>query len=158
ESYVETVNQTVAIYSPKTTGTLLASDSLDDFWLVQGGLSRPSSGSVFSDPVVTYDDNPGVGRFIIGDQDVDFGTHVSAFNIAVSKTSTPQSLTAADWNFYQVSTTEANVDADFPGNVGFNHDAFVFTLNMFAVSGSAGVSHVLVTSVNVQDLVNGVPQ
>src|SRR5271166_2782865 len=35
-NYVETVNQEVAIYSPKATGTTEVSDSLSDFWAVQG--------------------------------------------------------------------------------------------------------------------------
>src|SRR5262249_28675267 len=69
------------------------------------------------------------------------------------KTSTPTTLTAADWNFYQISTTEAGYDADYPGNFGWNADAFVYTLNMF---GSA--NHTLVTSVNAADLAAGVPQ
>ncbi len=156
-SYIETVNQTLAIYSPKASGTQLASDSFDDFWFTQGGLPRASSSSGLSDPVIIYDDQPGVGRFVIGDQDVDFTNHVSRFDIAVSKTSDPASLTAADWNFYSIVTTETNEDADYPGNLGFNHDAFVFTLNMFAVSGTSGTNHVQVNSVNIQDLVNGVP-
>src|SRR5262249_9461678 len=104
-----------------------------------------------SDPIVTYDSL--IGRFIVGDQDVDFSTHVGNFDIAVSKTSTPTTLTAADWNFYQISTTEAGYDADYPGNFGWNADAFVYTLNMF---GSA--NHTLVTSVNAADLAAGVPQ
>src|SRR5207248_3005939 len=31
-NYVETVNQTVAIYSPKATGSAVATDSFTDFW------------------------------------------------------------------------------------------------------------------------------
>src|SRR5262245_46963223 len=137
-NYVETVNQTIGIFSPKATGATQVSDSLDDFWTVQGGLPRASGSSSFSDPVVIYDDQPGIGRFIVGDQDVDFTNHVSTFNLAVSRTSSPATLTPVDWAFYQITTTEANEDADYPGNMGFNHDSFVFTLNMFAVSGGGG--------------------
>jgi hypothetical protein len=128
---------------------------LTDFWTVQGALPRASATSSFSDPIVTFDDTPNAQRFIVGDQDVDFTTHVSTFDIAVSRTSNPTALNAANWAFYQITTTEANFDADYPGNFGFNHDAFVFTLNMFGVAGPP--DHVQVTSVNVNDLVNTVP-
>src|SRR5712691_12212421 len=37
-NYVETVNQTIAIYSPKTTGAVSVTDSLGDFWFTQGML------------------------------------------------------------------------------------------------------------------------
>ncbi|HEV3447967.1 MAG TPA: hypothetical protein VG099_25235, partial [Gemmataceae bacterium] len=155
-NYVESVNQTLAIYSPKATGATAKTDSFNDFWFTTGGLSKIDSGSSLSDPIVVYNDQ--IGRFIVGDQNIDFGSaHVSAFDIAVSTTSSPATLTKTDWNFYRIVTTETNFDADYPGNFGYNHDAFVFTLNMFADTG-AGTSHVQVVSVNIQDLVNAVPQ
>ena len=52
-----------------------------------GGLSRADSGSGQSDPIISYDEK--IQRFIIGDQDVNFSTHVSAFDLAVSKSSNP---------------------------------------------------------------------
>lgn len=152
-SYVETVNQTVALYPAKTSAAGAITSSLDSFWFLTGGLPHPSGGSELSDPIVTYDEH--IGRFIIGDQDVDFNSHVSNFDIAVSKTSNPLSLSSADWNFYKITTTEAGFDADYPGNFGYNHDAFVFTLNMFGVAGGG---HVQVDSVNASDLASGVPQ
>jgi len=152
--YVETVNQTIAIYSPKDTGAAVVTDGFDHFFFTVGGRSHASGGSGLSDPIVVYDEL--IGRFIVGDQDVDFNTHVSNFVIAVSKSSSPATLTTADWVFYTISTTEANFDADYPGNFGYNADALVFTLNMFAVSGSN--NHVLVTSVNTADLAAGVTQ
>ena len=54
---------------------------------------------------MTYDEK--IQRFIVGDQDVNFNTHVSAFDIAVSKTSNPTTLSAADWTFYKINTTQA---------------------------------------------------
>ena len=66
--------------------------SLSTFWFTTGGLAHADSGSGLSDPVVTYNDQ--IGRFIVGDQDVNFNTHVSRFDIAVSKTSNPASLSA----------------------------------------------------------------
>src|SRR5205807_4960947 len=73
-NYVETVNQEIAIYSPKTTGATQVLDSLGDFWFTVGALAHASSGSGLSDPIVVYDDQ--AGRFIVGDQDVDFTNHV----------------------------------------------------------------------------------
>jgi uncharacterized repeat protein (TIGR01451 family) len=152
-SYVETVNQTVALYSPKATGASATTASLSNFWFTTGGLAHADSGSGLSDPIVTYNDQ--IGRFIIGDQDVNFKTHLSTFDIAVSRSSSPSTLTTADWSFYQVTTTESGFDADYPGNFGYNHDAFVFTLNMFGVLGGG---HVQVVSVNNADLAGGVAQ
>jgi uncharacterized repeat protein (TIGR01451 family) len=149
-AYVETVNQTVALYANKATGAGAATDSLGHFMFSTGGLTRADSGSGQSDPVITYDEQ--IGRFIIGDQDINFSTHVSAFDLAVSKTNNPTSLSAADWNFYKITTTESGFDADYPGNLGYNHDAFVYTLNMFGVAGGG---HTQVVSVNAADLLNG---
>lgn len=148
-SYVETVNQQVSLYTK--AGVSVASTPLSTFWFTTGGLAHADSGSGLSDPIVTYNDQ--IGRFIVGDQDVNFTTHVSTFDIAVSKTSTPAGLSAADWTFYRIVTTQAGFDADYPGNFGYNHDAFVFTLNMFSTTGGAG--HVQVVSVNNTDLQNG---
>jgi hypothetical protein len=157
-SFVESVNQTVAIFSSKTSATPALITPLDTFYFTNGGLPHVSINpldNIFrSDPIVTYDNL--IGRFIVGDQEVDDTSHLSNFLVAVSKTSNPQSLTTADWNFYTISTTEANFDADYPGNFGFNQEAFVFTLNMFPALFGNG--HVLVTSVNAADLANGVSQ
>src|SRR5262249_8802013 len=107
------------------------------------------SGSGLSDPIVTYDEQ--IGRFIVGDQDVNFNSHVSAFDIAVSRSNNPTTLSASDWKFYKIITTESGYDADYPGNFGYNHDAFVFTSNMFGPLG-----HVQVVGVNAADLMNAV--
>ncbi|MBO0700772.1 MAG: hypothetical protein J2P46_20410, partial [Zavarzinella sp.] len=37
-SYVETINQDIAIFTPKDTGTTSVTRSLSDFWFTQGGL------------------------------------------------------------------------------------------------------------------------
>ncbi|HEX3151821.1 MAG TPA: dockerin type I domain-containing protein [Gemmataceae bacterium] len=152
-AYIETVNQEVALYGNKSTGGSPQLDSLDHFWRTVGGLPHISGSAFFSDPIVVYDEK--ISRFIIGDQDVDFTNHVSNFDIAVSKSNNPTTLTTADWRFYTVTTTQANFDADYPGNFGYNADAFVFTLNMFPVSTGA---HVQVVSVNAADLLAGVTQ
>ncbi len=152
-AYVETVNQSLAIYPVKGTGANPITDSLSHFLFTTGGLSR--SGSGLSDPIVAYDEK--IERFIVGDQDVNFSTHVSAFDLAVSRTNDPKSLTATDWVFYKITTTQVGEDADYPGNFGYNADAFVFTLNMFAVAGSSGTNHVQVVSVNAADLAGAIP-
>ena len=154
-AYVETVNQSLAIYTAKGTGSSAITDSLAHFFFTTGGLSRAGSGSGLSDPIVAYDEK--IGRFIVGDQDVNFSTHVSAFDLAVSRSSNPTSLSATDWVFYKITTTQAGEDADYPGNFGYNADAFVFTLNMFAVAGTSGTNHVQVVSVNAADLALAIP-
>src|SRR5262249_55565605 len=58
------------------------------------------------------------------------------------------------WNFYQINTTETNFNADYPGNFGFNADAFDFTLNMFNSSVSA-IDHVQIVTVKASDLASG---
>src|SRR3954452_10575713 len=151
-AYVETVNQEVALYASKSTGAGAVTDSLSHFLFTTGGLTRADSGSGLSDPIVAYDEQ--IGRFIIGDQDVNFTSHVSAFDLAVSKSNNPATLSAADWTFYKITTTQSGEDADYPGNFGYNADAFVFTLNMFAVAGTAGTNHVQVVSVSAADLMN----
>lgn len=148
--YVETVNQEIAIYTPKATGTTVVKTPLNTFLFSTGGLPHASGGSGLSDPVVLYNDR--IGRFIIGDQDVDFSSHVSRFDVAVSKTSSPATLGTADWNFYSIVTTESGFDADYPGNMGYNYDATVIVLNMFGVSSGG---HVQVLSLDNNALAGG---
>lgn len=159
---VETANQSIQVYFKINGNPINANPlALDTFFynnpnLVQHpqlNLPRPPGPSRLSDPVVVWDNIH--QRFIVGDQDVNTTftnadqtqNHISRFNIAVSRDTTPDSLNAwnpntntGEWFFYQVTTTENNstqnlignavYDADFPGNFGFNADAFVFTLNM----------------------------
>lgn len=153
-SYVQTVNQSLALYPTKLTGVAPISSTLSNFFFTTGKLTRADSSSGLSDPITCYDEK--IGRYIIGDQDVNFTSHVSTFDIAVSKTNNPTSLSASDWNFYKINTTQANQDADYPGNFGYNADSFVFTLNEFPVSGTTGTYHTQVVSLNTTDLANGI--
>ena len=164
-SFVETANQELALFPDKTTSVGEITDSFSDFWLTQGGLIEPTGGvRGFSDPIVVWDDQ--IDRFIVGDQDIDTNDgDTGAFFIAVSKSDAPATLTSADWNFYSITTTESGLFGDYPGNFGYNHDAFVFTLNMFSGTApdlntpdSSGISHVQVNAISIQDLVNGVSQ
>src|SRR5262249_18634609 len=50
-AYVETVNQTVALYPNKSTGAGAITDSLSHFFVTTGNLSNADSGAGFSDPV-----------------------------------------------------------------------------------------------------------
>jgi Ca2+-binding RTX toxin-like protein len=151
-SYVETINQTLSIFTPKGTGTTSVSRTFSDFWYTQGGLAAASATSGLSDPIVVFNDL--ANRFIVGDQDVDNTNHVDTFDIAVSKSASPATLTTADWNFYRIVTTEANRNADYPGNFGYNADAFVFTLNQNQAADSPG-SAVQIVSVKMSDLAAG---
>ena len=141
---MEVVNQAIAIFTPG--GATTASDGLANFWTVQGGLSRTDNNSYLFDPEMTYD--PYIQHFIIGDEDVDgfftggLANPKGVYDIAVSKSSDPTTLTAANWNFFQISTTpssESGYFPDFPGNLGYNADALVFDLNMFDENGDAHV-------------------
>jgi uncharacterized repeat protein (TIGR01451 family) len=160
-SYVETVNQTVAIYSPKATGASEISDSLIHFFGTVGGLPTADANARYVDPVVVYDDNipgatPTTGRFIVADcsQDPTAGTGASVFDIAVSKSANPTSFTTADWTFSQITTGEAGgLYADYPGNLAYNQDALVVTFGIF--NGSVA-QHAQVDAISITDLLNGV--
>jgi autotransporter-associated beta strand protein len=148
--YVESVNRTIALFN-KSSGAEVTSDLFSDFFVLQGNLQPTDSGSAMVDPVTVWDEQ--IQRFIVGILDVDTGTHLSMFDIAVSTSASPSGFTFQDWQFYQTPTTEAGFDADFPGNFGYNHDAFVFTLNM--LSTSSGPTHSQVITFNISDLATG---
>jgi len=150
--YVQTVNQAIALYNPKATGASAQITSLDNFYYTVGGLTQIPGSSRF-DPTVLY--NQHIGRFIVGNQDANFTTTISNFNIAVSRSSHPTTLTTADWAFYSFSTSQPNVNADFPGNIGYNADATVITLNMFPVAAGPVTTQIL--SISNADLAVAAP-
>jgi hypothetical protein len=131
-SYVETHNSSVTIFGK--SGNTIAADGLGDFLFTQGQIKAVGS---LADATMAYDEV--TGQFIVADLDVNDAVHGSALDIAVSKTSNPATLTRADWNFYQITMSEANYNGDYPGNMGYNADAFVFTFNMFGSSGHVEV-------------------
>src|SRR5260370_12058225 len=107
-SYVEAVNLSVAIFDPKTSGINPTTDALDDFFGVQGNLPDPNPndlfGNTFADPQVTFDNQ--TQRFLVGCMEVDpgsqfgsgfTGNNSSVYDLAVSKSSNPTTLTTADW-------------------------------------------------------------
>ncbi len=123
-----------------------------------GGTANVSSCGT-CDSTIIFDNLMGTdGRFIIGDIDVNGVANVGQYIFAVSKSSNPTTLTTADWNFYHFTTTEGSPGAscwsDFPGNPGYNADAFVETFNMFGLAPN----DCQVVSVSASDLANGVPQ
>jgi uncharacterized repeat protein (TIGR01451 family) len=147
-AYVETVNAAIELFPTKGAANGLV-DGLSHFFYTTGGLSRDDSGSNIGDCFVAYDEL--IGRFVVGDMDFDFGTHVNALDFAVSRSSNPTTLSAADWAFYKIDTSEAGYNTDYPGNIGYNADAVVFTLNMFGTS-----DHVQVVSLKAADLATAV--
>ncbi|HEV3343584.1 MAG TPA: hypothetical protein VG125_24645, partial [Pirellulales bacterium] len=157
KSYVEAVNQEVAVYD-KGTGATVKMDSLPDFFFTQGGLAHVTGGTgdFQGDSFTTYD--PLAGRFIVGDLEVElnngfFNGAQNALLLAVSKSNNPTTLTSSDWYFYEIPTSEAGVALqDYPGNVGYNADALVITQNSFSESAYL---HVLVNTISINALVNG---
>ena len=136
--YVESVNQSLAIYNPKATGASAVTDSLSHLLFTTG---RPYSSRLWVRSLRPLVDlrrtdrplhrwRPGCG----------FQHPRHAFDLAVSRSNNPTTLSTADWDFYKITTTERGFDADYPGNFGYNHDALVFTLNMFGVGGGGHTS------------------
>jgi hypothetical protein len=126
-----------------------------------GGGTVTGSSCGTCDSTGVFDNVMGIdGRFIIGDIDVEVNQNVGQYLLAVSKTSNPTTFTTADWNFYHITTTEGSGGpsstswSDYPGNPGFNKDAFVETFNMFG----GGPNGTQVVTVNATDLANGVSQ
>jgi hypothetical protein len=147
---VETVNQVVAIYSPKSTGSSQVSAGLATFFSTTntGVKLLPN----LTDPFTIYD--PQINRFIVGDVNSDLAK-TNHLLLAVSKTNDPLTLTSTDWTFYNIDISEPKVALqDYPGNPGYNADALVVTFNSFS---STTFLHSMVTSININQLVTGGP-
>src|SRR5207244_2627886 len=110
-----------------------------------GGISKTDGGSRLADATMIYDEP--IGRFIVADMDINFGTHVGALDFAVSKNSNPTALDGANWTFYKIGT-ESGYDTDYPGNMGYNADAFVYTFQQFNPPGGKLTGHTLVTAIS----------
>jgi hypothetical protein len=147
-SYIETINTSVEIFN-KTTGAQIALDGLNDFFFTVGGLSLTDGGSRLADATMIYDEP--IGRFIVADMDINFGTHVGALDFAVSKNSNPTALDGANWSFYKIGA-ENGYDTDYPGNMGYNADAFVWTFQQFNPPGGNLTGHTLVTAMSQANL------
>ena len=130
----------VSIEGRSKTGTLLFRDALRDFF-------SPLSPSTFTfDPKVIYDQY--ADRFVVvALERIDAGVNPSPGNIsrlllAVSKTSSPATLSSADWHYHAINA-KAVIDgvehwADYPG-FAIDEEAVYVTANMFAFFGAPSV-------------------
>jgi hypothetical protein len=140
-----------------TTFTYTAASGLGS----SGGGTVSSSSCGTCDSTGVFDNLMGAnGRFIIGELDAETtAQNVSQYIFAVSTSNNPTTFTTADWNFYHITTTEGSGGpstqswSDYPGNPGFNADAFVETFNMFG----GGPNGTQVVSVKASDLAAGNP-
>src|SRR5712692_3753249 len=161
-SYIEVTNANIQIYTPKATGTTVVSDNMFDFFYNVGNLTAIGGGT--NDSTMIFDNlMGGDGRFIIEDLDANLGMNSSQIVLAVSTSNNPTTLTAADWNFYHITTTQTSGPnlTDYPGNPGFNADAVVFTFNLAHSPGCNGACLTGDTeflSIDATDLANGVSQ
>ncbi|HQU45250.1 MAG TPA: hypothetical protein PK867_20715, partial [Pirellulales bacterium] len=151
----QSVNTSASLFK-KTSGAKFASDSLDDFFFTQGGQTR-LAGYQFADAFSTYD--PLVQRFVVADIYANAltppGGTGNEILLAMSNSNDPTTFTAADWNFFTLDTSEPGVTfQDYPGNIGYNADALVITLNSF--NGNNAL-HVLVNSISISALKSGTP-
>jgi hypothetical protein len=143
-SNIEVVNQAIEIFPNKSTSSGANLETLPAFF---ESLRGDTVGQLV-DPSICYDEL--IGRFIIGDLELNegFGSQ-SGFDLAVSNNSNP-TLSPGDWTFYRPLVSEPDgYAADYPGNFGYNADAFVFTLNMF---NSQLLTRVQIISISAQDL------
>jgi hypothetical protein len=123
---VETVNLTLAFYN-KTTGGGVFSQPLSQFFAPAGASSS------MSDPVVTYDEL--AGRFVVGVLEFNFTSQTAFLDVAFSNDADP---THGFGLMRRIDIREFNGSevlwGDYP-KVGWNADADVFTVNMYAFSG-----------------------
>jgi hypothetical protein len=124
-------------------------------------LSNPFFGKVSSafvyDPVCVYDEY--AQRFVISFLQLDNANSKSYLLLAVSNTSSPNSLTSADWK--EIDTVELTEDqggtlywGDYP-KLGYNREAYVFTFNMFGFSG--GTTHARVLAIDKSSVLDQNP-
>jgi hypothetical protein len=142
---LESVNLAIAAYTP--TGTLLAIDSLNDFFGLAPAILRTVSPPVFgpftSDPRAYYDAS--TGRWFVTVLEIDTDPATGAFKggssvlIAVSQTSSP----LGGWNLFAIDTTNAGDPINHPGCpcfgdqplIGADANGFYVTTNEFSIAG-----------------------
>jgi hypothetical protein len=142
---VETVNEEIAIYDK--SGNLQSKQSLHDFF------AAVHAGNSIFDPSVTYDDI--AGRFVITGLEEYTGPDRSFLDFAISKDSN-----AADGftmmrriNVQEGAGTSSASYGDFD-RLGWNNDAYVVTMNMFAF-GSSSFLRVQQIAIDKTALLNG---
>ncbi len=149
---VETVNSTVAFYN-KATGAQVFQQDLVHFFTALGKISQAD----LTDSLVTYDDL--AGRFLVSTLEQSDRTRTSALDLAVSNDSDP---THGFGLVYRINLKETRYPTSFWGDfpkVGWNADAWVFTVNMFSFPSTRGqFDHVQIVSVNKPALLGAKPQ
>ena len=139
---VELLNGRFAVYD-KTTGNLLASSTLDEFWTNAGAAF---TGYTF-DPRLIYDSSS--GRWFAAA--VDNGGNANNFLIAVSDSSDPTS----GWTGFAIDSDTDDVQwADFD-TMGIDADGLYLVANMFPVA--TGSDEVNLLSIPKADLLRATP-
>lgn len=124
-SYVEAVNTAVQIYNKDGT-TLAPSTQFSSFFSSLGNTHN------FSNPHVVY--NELTQRFFIGVQDYSFsGPRIGYFDVAISTSPNPTTLTSSDWNFYRYNGNDSKTGYDQPLSpaVGYNAEGYVVTFDEY---------------------------
>jgi hypothetical protein len=124
------------------------SDKLGNTLADQSGLSFFSSVGAspnLFDPVVTYDEL--AGRFLVAVLDVDEASSRGFIDFAISNDSDPMHGFSEKHRFEvtELSSSNKSLWGDFP-RLGWNADAFVFTVNMFSFA-DGNFDHVQVISI-----------
>jgi hypothetical protein len=148
---VEAVNTSLTVYD-KGTGALLFQQKFNQFFAPAGvGLT-----AFLSDPLVTYDDL--AGRFVVSILEVGFSQQTSFLNLAVSNDSDPMDGFAEMHRIdIKESTATGAVWGDYP-KVGWNADAYVYTVNMIHFSGAGeDFAHVQVITFGKASLLDADP-
>lgn len=133
---LEATNSAVRLFT--TTGTVIGTSNLNAFF----GVST-TNGRLF-DPKVYFDRNAANRRFYVvalqkaGTTDA---SGVSRIWLAISRSSDPASLAAANWCRYNINGkrnagTSLSSWADYPG-LGIGADALVISVNQFTFTGNS---------------------
>jgi hypothetical protein len=142
---IPVVNSTLAIINKAPPHTELARQSLYNFWganvappIVIFSGTPPTGDRVF-DPWVVYDQFD--GRFVVISVRIRFelitANSTGYILLARSKTSTPTTLTPADWDFYQYDRTlSPGVTPTFPDypKLGYDDLAYYISENNFEIN------------------------
>jgi subtilisin-like proprotein convertase family protein len=132
---VEMVNSDLRVCDP--SGSILATQSLVDVF------APLEPGDNLSDPSVVYDQQ--ANRFAIAVLDVDVETMTDDLLFAVSNDSTATGGFTEQQRISFTSSFDFGAFADYP-RVGWNNDAYVYTLNMF--DSSLTFDHVDVVTIS----------
>lgn len=138
-SYIEMVNVALQLYG-KDGSTIDGPLDFGTFFASSPSIQPFGAG----DPIIVY--NEITQKFFAAQFDFDDFNTVMVLDVAISKTNDPQSLSPADWDFFQYDVNDkvgaSFVFADYP-KLGYNADGYVVSFNMFP----AGFDHVSTISI-----------